>query len=159
MSQSALCRIRAMTVALGFVLVMLTSSIGAQNVTQLRMVITQGDGQTTATGQAFPQRFAVRLTDNQGLPFVGTPVEFENNGCLSFSSGPSTCPFTGAAGSFDPGGLAAVVLTDSSGLAVAPTYVAGASPGQPASWRSPSHCWRLISSITQPRYTISLFLV
>jgi hypothetical protein len=70
----------------------------------------------------------VRLTDRQGIPFVGTPILFANDVCVGFSGGPSTCPFTDSPGHFESGD-GAIVVTDSSGYATAPLYYAGESNG------------------------------
>lgn len=119
----------ALAIAIPLVLT-LAPDVEAQNVDQIKLAVTQGKSQTTTIGQPFPVRFGVRLTDDQGLPFVGAPVAFGNDGCVILSAGWATpCPFTGGPGHFEPGGTGTTVLTDSSGLAVAPPYIAGDNPG------------------------------
>jgi hypothetical protein len=93
----------------------------------LHVIVVQGSGQTAVVGTTFPQLLAVRLTDDHGTPLPGAIIEFENNTCFTFDAGQPACPFT--FGSFQPGGDLGEGVTDSSGVAYAPPYVAGNTPG------------------------------
>jgi hypothetical protein len=100
----------------------------AQDSSDIVMRIVAGNSQSAAIGEPFNNRLKVRLTDRQGIPFVGTPILFANDVCVGFSGGPSTCPFTDSPGHFESGD-GAIVVTDSSGYATAPLYYAGGSNG------------------------------
>lgn len=122
----------------------------AQDPTTIRLVVLDGANQIAMPGQALPNRFAVRLTDDQGVPFVGATIGFANSSCLADPGPPMdwiSC-FGGAdLGHFEPGAdippwflrtnQAGVALTDSNGVAVAPTYVAGPIPGSYSVWAYP----------------------
>jgi hypothetical protein len=128
--REALLRVRGRTLGAWCVALLLSGldAAYAQDSSELVMRIVAGNSQSTAIGQPFKTQLKVRLTDRQGIPFVGTPVLFANDICLSFSAGPSTCPFTGAPGHFVSGD-GAIVVTDGSGYATAPLYYAGESDG------------------------------
>ena len=76
-----------------------------------------GSGQTATTGSAFgtPLQASV-VNPTTGAPVVGTSVTF-------------TAPSTGASGTFAGGVTSASVTTNGSGLATAPAFTAGTTPG------------------------------
>ena len=113
---------------------MVAQTVEAQDVTHLNLVITEGQTQCATVGQPFSNHFAVRLTDNLGIPFSGAMIGFANDGCYSYSAGTSTCP---APGHFESDVTGVLVPTDSSGVAVAPTYIAGTEPGAIAVYAYP----------------------
>lgn len=86
-----------------------------------------GDGQIATIGQIFAVQFAVRLTDPSGNPLQGAQVNFQNLSCISFMGIP--CEFPGAPGHFESGSDNATVITNAAGIAVAPSYYAGAEAG------------------------------
>jgi len=101
----------------------------AQSTVPFVLSVVSGDAQTTALNQVFPQRLVVRLTDSSANPIKGAPVNFQNSPCLTILGSP--CEFPGAPGHFESGSYNATVVTDASGIAVAPPYYAGGDLGSP----------------------------
>ena len=99
----------------------------AQPIPQFAFTGIAGDAQTVTTGQLFPVRFAVRLTDLDGNPLQGAQVNFQNEGCITFPGIP--CEFPGEPGHFKSGSDHATVVTDAAGIAIAPPYYAGSEAG------------------------------
>jgi hypothetical protein len=75
-----------------------------------------GSSQATPANTAFPVPLSVTVTDAQKNPVTGASVSF-------------SAPGHGASGTFAGGGTTVTVATDSSGVAVAPTFTANATPG------------------------------
>src|SRR5579862_279398 len=98
----------------------------AAQVGDLHLSFVQGSSQTTTVGSPFPQLLAVRLTDDLGNPLPGATIEFENDFCGS-APGQPPCPQT--EGHFEPGGNLGEGVTDSTGTAYAPPYIASTTPG------------------------------
>lgn len=119
----------------------------AQNPTTIRLVVLDGANQIVMPGQALPNRFAVRLADDQGVPFVGVTIAFANSSCFLGQPpmGTVACAGGGDLGHFASGMLpppensnqGVYVLTDSNGVAVAPTYIAGSTLGWYSVWALP----------------------
>lgn len=122
----------------------------AQNPTNIRLVVLDGANQIGMTGQALPTRFTVRLTDDQGVPLAGVLIAFANNNtCFAGAPPPMawvTCDIAADLGHFlqlEPMGYVVYSnqigqsLTDSNGVAVAPAYIVGSSPGGFSVWAYP----------------------
>ncbi len=121
----------------------------AQDTTNIRLVVLDGDNQIGKNGQALPKKFAVRLTDNLGVPFAGATIAFANSSsCVT--DAPLSVGWIGCFGGADLGNFGSWMLpppgasnqgvfvsTDSNGVAVAPTYIAGSTVGQYSVWAFP----------------------
>jgi protocatechuate 3,4-dioxygenase beta subunit len=75
-----------------------------------------GDDQQAELGQPFAIPLAVTVRDADGNPVPGVSVTF-------------SAPTSGASGTFAGGGTSVTVMTDSDGVAVAPTFTANDQPG------------------------------
>ena len=75
-----------------------------------------GASQQTPAGTAFPIHLAVTVTDADHNAVPGVTVTF-------------TAPASGVTGTFAGAGATVIAVTDSSGVAVAPTFTAGATVG------------------------------
>ncbi|HEX5267771.1 MAG TPA: hypothetical protein VFW24_13455 [Acidimicrobiales bacterium] len=75
-----------------------------------------GSSQATPVNKPFPVPLSVTVTDAQKNPVTGASVSFR-------------APGHGASGTFAGGGTTVTVPTDSSGVAVAPTFTANGTPG------------------------------
>jgi len=106
---------------------MIATGASAQDTTQIRLSILQGDGQVTTGGRVFARQFTVLLTDVHGIPFKDTRIAFYNDPCIYLGGLP--CLDTGAPGHFEAGSDHAIVTTDALGIAVAPAYYAGDGVG------------------------------
>lgn len=104
-----------------------TSPASAQQAPAFVFVGIAGDAQTVPVGHVFPIQFAVRLTDTVGTPLPGAPVNFQNVHCYVATGVP--CDVPGDPGHFESGNDNATVVTDASGIAIAPPYYAGGGPG------------------------------
>ena len=122
----------------------------AQDPTNIRLVVVDGANQIAMLGQALPRRFTVRLTDDLGVPLAGVLIAFANNNACFVGAPPPmawvTCDVAADLGHFvqvEP--MQYVVysnqigqsLTDSNGIAVAPAYIVGSSPGGFSVWAYP----------------------
>ena len=101
----------------------------AQNPAQMALKVIKGQAQKTTVTQPFSERLTVQLTDDQGLPFSGAPVWFGNDGCVVYDGITVPCGLDGEPGHIESGAQVFIVLTDSSGIATAPIYIAGSTPG------------------------------
>ena len=108
-------------------LLLIAATASAQDASQIKLSILDGDGQATTSGHVFAKKLAVQLTDTHGIPFQGTPVYFESEPC--YTLGGLQCDIPAPPGHFQSGSDNATVLTDSSGVAVAPPYYAGLGTG------------------------------
>ena len=82
--------------------------------TPAALTITAGYGQSAATGANFAQLLQINLTDSGNLEVANAPVTFA---------------VVGARAAFAGNVSSVTVKTDSSGVAIAPSLVAGANPG------------------------------
>jgi hypothetical protein len=83
--------------------------------------------QTAAAGQAVPEPFAVKIVDEADRPVAGVTVWFDVDYCVDMASSGSVaapCPTAAAYGDF-AGPTGATVVSDRTGRAVAPRFVAG----------------------------------
>lgn len=122
----------------------------AQNPTAIRLVVVDGGNQIAMLGQALPTRFTVRLTDDQGVPLAGVSIAFANNNTCS-AGAPPPMAWVNCVGAADLGHFLQLEpmryvvysnqigqsLTDSNGVAVAPAYIVGSSPGGFSVWAYP----------------------
>ncbi|HEV2520948.1 MAG TPA: choice-of-anchor D domain-containing protein, partial [Candidatus Acidoferrales bacterium] len=80
---------------------------------------TAGSGQSTTVGTVFAMPLEATVTDTLGNPVPNTPVTF------------TAPPQPGASGTFPGSATSAVVSTDTSGVATAPSFTANATVGGP----------------------------
>jgi hypothetical protein len=94
------------------------ASFSLENLAGSPNALTAGSGSSQATpvNTSFPVPLSVTVTDSYKNPVPGASVTF-------------TAPASGAGGTFAGGGTTVVVATDSSGVAVAPTFTANGTPG------------------------------
>jgi hypothetical protein len=98
--------------------------VGAGNIqlndaTTVRTIaVVSGSGQFTSVGTAFATALVAKVTDASGNPVSGATVIF-------------TAPASGPSGTFQTGTAMAVAITDSNGLATAPTFTANSAVGGP----------------------------
>lgn len=122
----------------------------AQNPTTIRFVVLDGANQIVMPGQVLPTRFAVRLTNDQDVPLAGVLIAFANNNtCLA--GAPPPMSWVNCVGAADLGHFLQLEpmryvvysnqigqsLTDSNGVAVAPAYITGSTPGGFSVWAYP----------------------
>lgn len=100
----------------------------AFNASALELTVVGGSGQTAVVGTPFQERFSVRLTTDDGDPIADALISFGNNGCVLMLG--TTCPPPSAWGLFESGERYAIAYTNSDGVAVSPTYIAGSTPSQ-----------------------------
>jgi hypothetical protein len=72
---------------------------------------------------------SVRVVDAHGAPLAGLVVEFFVDACVPPPSLPDPCPLSGTYGHFTDAQAARHAVTDASGVAAAPAFVAGSRAG------------------------------
>lgn len=104
-----------------------SAAFAQSNIESVRLTLISGSGQHVVVDNPLAQPFVMRATDTTGAPVAGLAVAFEVNSCNPYLL-EITCPPTSLYGSFG-GSIDASAITDASGIATSPLFIAGSTAG------------------------------